>query len=97
MVGLDRDRAFYPTVLMVIASYYILLHPFRGDGCFERYTRGGARGSQRLLSARSSGLQAKLMVGSRRDYCPWSFRFRASPVDSKPRSTSLVAWLLPHV
>jgi hypothetical protein len=23
-VGLDRDRAFYPTVLMVIASYYVL-------------------------------------------------------------------------
>ena len=23
-VGLDRDRAFYPTVLMVVASYYVL-------------------------------------------------------------------------
>jgi hypothetical protein len=23
-VGLDRDRAFYPTVLMVVASYYLL-------------------------------------------------------------------------
>jgi len=23
-VGLDRDRAFYPTVLIVIASYYVL-------------------------------------------------------------------------
>jgi len=23
-VGFDRDRAFYPTVLMVIASYYVL-------------------------------------------------------------------------
>ena len=23
-VGLDRDRAFYPTVMMVIASYYAL-------------------------------------------------------------------------
>jgi hypothetical protein len=24
VVGLDRDRAFYPTVLIVIASYYVL-------------------------------------------------------------------------
>jgi hypothetical protein len=24
-VGFDRDRAFYPTVLIVIASYYVLL------------------------------------------------------------------------
>lgn len=23
-LGLDRDRAFYPTILMVIASYYVL-------------------------------------------------------------------------
>ena len=24
LVGLDRDRAFYPTVLIVVASYYVL-------------------------------------------------------------------------
>ena len=24
LIGLDRERAFYPTVLMVIASYYVL-------------------------------------------------------------------------
>jgi FtsH-binding integral membrane protein len=24
MIGFDRERAFYPTVLMVIASYYVL-------------------------------------------------------------------------
>ena len=24
VIGLDRERAFYPTVLMVIASYYVL-------------------------------------------------------------------------
>ena len=32
-VGLDRDRAFYPTVLMVIASYYVL---FAVMGASER-------------------------------------------------------------
>jgi hypothetical protein len=26
-VGFDRDRAFYPTVLIVIASYYVLFAP----------------------------------------------------------------------
>ena len=33
-VGFDRDRAFYPTVLIVIASYYGLprQHP-RNQGC----------------------------------------------------------------
>jgi hypothetical protein len=25
-IGLDRERAFYPTVLMVIASYYVLFY-----------------------------------------------------------------------
>ena len=25
IVGLDRERAFYPTVLIVAASYYVLL------------------------------------------------------------------------
>jgi hypothetical protein len=24
MIGFDRERAFYPTVLIVIASYYVL-------------------------------------------------------------------------
>ena len=24
LIGLDRDRAFYPTVLVVVASYYVL-------------------------------------------------------------------------
>ncbi len=30
-VGFDRDRAFYPTVLMVIASYYILFATMSGS------------------------------------------------------------------
>ena len=32
-VGFDRDRAFYPTVLIVIASYYVLFAATRSvDG-----------------------------------------------------------------
>jgi len=30
-VGFDRDRAFYPTVLIVIASYYVLFAVMAGD------------------------------------------------------------------
>jgi hypothetical protein len=31
-VGLDRDRPFYPTVTIVIASYYALLSVMEGSG-----------------------------------------------------------------
>jgi hypothetical protein len=30
-IGLDRERAFYPTVLMVIASYYVLFAVMGGS------------------------------------------------------------------
>jgi hypothetical protein len=30
-VGFDRDRAFYPTVLIVIASYYVLFAAMTGS------------------------------------------------------------------
>ena len=31
VVGLDRDRAFYPTILVVIASYYVLFAVMGGS------------------------------------------------------------------
>jgi hypothetical protein len=31
LVGFDRDRAFYPTILVVIASYYILFAVMGGS------------------------------------------------------------------
>ena len=31
LVGLDRDRAFYPTVLIVVASYYVLFAVMGGS------------------------------------------------------------------
>jgi hypothetical protein len=31
VVGLDRDRAFYPTVMVVIASYYVLFAVMSGS------------------------------------------------------------------
>src|SRR6266550_3794261 len=32
IIGLDRDRGFYPTVLCVIASYYVLFAVMGGGG-----------------------------------------------------------------
>ena len=32
LTGLDRDRAFYPTLLLVIASYYVLFAVIGGSG-----------------------------------------------------------------
>ena len=32
LTGFDRDRAFYPTVLIVIASYYVLFAVVGGSG-----------------------------------------------------------------
>ena len=31
LVGFDRDRAFYPTVVMVVASYYVLFAAMSGS------------------------------------------------------------------
>ena len=31
LVGLDRDRAFYPTVTIVVASYYVLFAAMSGS------------------------------------------------------------------
>ena len=31
LTGLDRDRAFYPTVLLVVASYYVLFAVMGGS------------------------------------------------------------------
>ena len=32
LIGFDRDRAFYPTVLMVVASYYVLFAVMGASG-----------------------------------------------------------------
>ena len=31
LVGLDRDRAFYPTIMLVIAAYYVLFAVMGGS------------------------------------------------------------------
>ena len=49
MIGLDCGRAFYPTVLIVISSYYLCV--VRGDGSLPANSRNGNRRVERFFSA----------------------------------------------
>jgi hypothetical protein len=55
MIGFDRDRAFYPTVMIVIASYYVLFA-----------ISGGATSSIVIEAAVMSLFAAAAIVGFRR-------------------------------
>jgi len=70
IIGFDRERAFYPTVLIVIASYYVL---FAAMGASRRaLIIEIVVASGFLLSARA-WLQKELGVNSR---CPhWARHF----------------------
>jgi hypothetical protein len=65
-VGLDRDRAFYPTVAAVVASYYVLFAAMAGSthallvetavaGVFLAVAMAGFRGSLWLAVAALAG------------------------------------------
>ncbi len=57
VVGFDRERAFYPTVLIVIASYYVL---FAAMGASAR--------TLTVESAVASGFLAVAVLGFRRNF-----------------------------
>jgi hypothetical protein len=52
-VGLDRDRAFYPTILIVIASYYALF-AVMGESTHALIVEAGRRWNARSVSACAS-------------------------------------------
>jgi hypothetical protein len=56
VIGFDRDRVFYPTVLIVIASYYVL---FAVIGASERTLIIENRYCKRLFATRGTRLQKK--------------------------------------
>ena len=70
IVGFDRERAFYPTVLIVIASYYVLfavMGASRRTLIIEIVVAGG------FLLVAILGFRKKLLVNSR---CPyWARHF----------------------
>lgn len=66
LAGLDRDRAFYPTVLIVVASYYVLFAVMGGSpralvgesmvmGLFVALAVGGFRWSSWMVAAGLAG------------------------------------------
>src|SRR5437016_2214819 len=63
LIGLDRDRSFYSTLLIVIASYYVL---FPMMGASQRTLWDRNRYRLRILPVRHSRLQTKSLVRSRR-------------------------------
>jgi hypothetical protein len=74
-VGFDRERAFDPTVLMVIASYYVL---FAAMGSHHMAVSGRTleleiAAATVFLLLTVVGFQQKLMAGRRGPGWPWSF------------------------
>jgi uncharacterized membrane protein YbaN (DUF454 family) len=59
VVGLDRDRAFYPTVVIVVASYYVLFAATGG-------ATGGATGALLPETLVMAGFVAVAIAGFRR-------------------------------
>jgi len=55
IAGLDRDRAFYPVVLIVVASYYILFAAMAGgEGLFAELAIFVLFGATAILGFRTS-------------------------------------------
>jgi hypothetical protein len=66
LAGLDRDRSFYPTVLIVVASYYVLFAVMGGSpralmgelmvmGVFVALALGGLKWSAWMVAAGLAG------------------------------------------
>jgi hypothetical protein len=66
LAGLDRDRSFYPTILIVVASYYVLFAVMGGSpralmgellgmGVFVALAVGGLRWSSWMVAAGLAG------------------------------------------
>jgi hypothetical protein len=69
LVGLDRERAFYPTVLIVIASYYVL---FAVMAASKRTLAIESCCFQLFLAVSYTRFQEKSLVGGDRDDWAWS-------------------------
>ena len=58
-VGLDRERSFYPTVLMVVASYYVL---FAAEGATPSVLACEAVGMALFVAAAVLGFRNSLWI-----------------------------------
>lgn len=91
VVRLDRDRAFYPTVAIVIASLYSL---FRGDGRIDPSPRCGVDRRHGIYRARGAGISFVAVASGRRAGRARRVRSGARHRHIKSRSAALVASIL---
>jgi len=66
-IGFDRDRAFYPTVLIVIATYYVLFAAMGASARALIMEIVAASG----FSALADRVQEKSLAGSRCHFGAW--------------------------
>jgi hypothetical protein len=92
-VGLDRDRAFYPTD----DCHRVFLCAVRGPGRIHECTRAGVRGGRSLHYGCSIWLQVIALVCRACASGPWCLRSCAWQSHIQPRRTGLVASVLSDV
>src|SRR6185437_8824734 len=93
LAGFDRDRVLYPTLVIVVASYYVLF----AHGEFHACAGPGVSDSRRVSGAGSGGIQEEPLDSCG---CPGrtrSFRLLSSPVHPESGRPDVVAGILPWV
>jgi hypothetical protein len=93
LAGFDRDRVFYPMLVAVIATYYIL---FAVMGSSTRVLAGVPE-SRRFSRASRGRVQAEPLADCGCPHRTRNFRFLSSCIHSEPRCSRVVARLLPFI
>ena len=94
LVGFDRDRIFYPTLLALMPTYYILFACIGGStSVLAVETLAGVA----FFWRRRGRLQKKPLADCGRPRRARSFRLLSSSADSESRCPEVVARLLPFV
>lgn len=91
LAGFDRDRVFYPTLVPVVASYYVLFAVWE----FQGRDRGGVPDSRRVSRAGRGRVQEEPLGDCGCPRRTRGFRLLSSSACSKPWRPGVVARLLP--
>ena len=91
VVGLDRDRAFYPTIMIVIAFYYILFAVIGGSGDALLIEAAVAAV---FLAAALVGFKYSLLARRSRPGSTWHPRCVSWPAHRQSRGAGMVAGVL---
>jgi hypothetical protein len=94
LAGFDRDRVFYPTLLTVIATYYILF-AVMGSSTPALAIESAVAGTFLVLAV--AGFKKNLWLVVSRARRTRSIRLLSSTVHSEPGCPNVVARLLPFL